>query len=365
MADLERKIADAREHLERPWQDERVDRAAGALEGRRRRRAARRTTLTTLAVVVAAAFGWRFFAPPSGIAIAPGVTAQLVDGGQLRPLAIDDGNASVELVHGGARFTVLAKDDRTLRVQAGDVVLVLRSGRFLVASSSSELHLSVAQGELQVLFNGGTRTIAAGQWASFPLRAPPPPKSSAPLPPTEPAPTAAPPVPATARVAAPAKAVAAPRPSRSWRAAAEQGDFDKAYEELSRSGPQAVRDVPAELLLAADVARLSHHPADAVAPLERVVRDHARDPRAPLAAFTLGRVLLDELGRPQPAAAAFATARSLASDGPLAPDALAREVEAWSRAGDMLHARQRADEYLQRYPKGARINSVRRFGGLE
>jgi hypothetical protein len=56
------------------------------------------------------------------------------------------------------------------------------------------------------------------------------------------------------------------------------------------------------------------------------------DPRAPLAAFTLGRVLLRELARPREAAAAFAQARALAPRGPFVEDALAREVEAWLQA---------------------------------
>jgi transmembrane sensor len=126
-----------------------------------------------------------------------------------------------------------------------------------------------------------------------------------------------------------------------------------------------LRDDAAELLLAADVMRLSHHPAEAVDPLERVVRVHADDPRAPLAAFTLGRVLLDELGQPKAAAAAFAKVQLLAPDGQLTQDALAREAEAWSRAGDMNQARARAREYVARFPEGFHLKSVRRFGGLD
>lgn len=118
-------------------------------------------------------------------------------------------------------------------------------------------------------------------------------------------------------------------------------------------------------MLASDVARLSGHASDAVDPLRRVMRDHASDPRAPLGAFTLGRVLLDELGRPAEAATAFARARSLAPGGPLEEDALAREVEAWSRAGDTNKAREAADLYLATFPSGRRLHSVRRFGGLE
>ncbi|MEO7092617.1 MAG: hypothetical protein ABI175_05150, partial [Polyangiales bacterium] len=89
------------------------------------------------------------------------------------------------------------------------------------------------------------------------------------------------------------------------------------------------------------------------------------DPRAPLAAFTLGRVLLEELGQPGQAAEAFAKARALGGAGPLAEDALAREVEAWWRAGATDKAHERAEEYVKVYPKGLRIRSVRKYGGLE
>jgi len=48
----------------------------------------------------------------------------------------------------------------------------------------------------------------------------------------------------------------------------------------------------------------------------------------------------------------------------LAEDALAREVEAWSRAGETETARVQALIYSQRYPQGRRVHAVRRFGGL-
>ena len=92
---------------------------------------------------------------------------------------------------------------------------------------------------------------------------------------------------------------------------------------------------------------------------------HSDDPRAALAAFTLGRVLLDELGRPREAQDAFSRARSLAPAAPLAEDALAREVEAASRAGDVARARALAVEYEVAYPAGTRLRAVRRHGGLE
>src|SRR2546430_2117926 len=85
----------------------------------------------------------------------------------------------------------------------------------------------------------------------------------------------------------------------------------------------------------------------------------SRCPRAPLAAFSLGRVHLEKVGAPRDAAQAFARARELAPDGPLAEGALAREVEAWARAGETEVARQRALSYARRYPGGRRARAVR------
>src|SRR5258705_1579162 len=148
-----------------------------------------------------------------------------------------------------------------------------------------------------------------------------------------------------------------------WRPLAESGRYDEAHAALKKAGPNAVRDETADLLLAADAARLGGYPSEAVPYLERVVRAHATDPRSSLASFTLGRVLLDELGRPREAADAFARARK--AGGPLAEDALAREVEAASRAGDPTRGRELAREYQTLYPKGRRAKAVARFGGLD
>ncbi|HZJ65392.1 MAG TPA: hypothetical protein VFD36_17900, partial [Kofleriaceae bacterium] len=155
----------------------------------------------------------------------------------------------------------------------------------------------------------------------------------------------------------------APAQSSTWRDDASRGDYPAAWAELARTG--ASTDTMTDLLLAADVARMSGHAGAAVASLARSLELHADDARAPLAAFTLGRVQLEDLGAPRAAALAFARAIELAPEGPLAEDALAREVEAWSRAGETEIARARALTYTQRYPDGRRARAVRRFGGLE
>jgi TolA-binding protein len=119
-----------------------------------------------------------------------------------------------------------------------------------------------------------------------------------------------------------------------------------------------------DLLLAADVARGSGHAGEAVPFLERAITMHNSDTRTAVAAFTLGRVLQTDLNDPAGAAAAFARVRATAPKGPLVEDALAREVESRSQAGDKIRARALAEEYLKTWPSGARLRMVRHYGGL-
>jgi transmembrane sensor len=116
----------------------------------------------------------------------------------------------------------------------------------------------------------------------------------------------------------------------------------------------------ADLLELADVARLSGHPAEAVSPLERVLREHAGDPAAPLAAFALGRLQLDALGRPDRAAEALERALALGVARSLEDDVRARLVEALARSGRRDAMRAAATEYLRRFPDGRRAAAVRR-----
>jgi transmembrane sensor len=150
----------------------------------------------------------------------------------------------------------------------------------------------------------------------------------------------------------------------SWRSLSQSGQYDAAFKSLS-SVPQTVVNDPAALMDAADAARLSGHPNDAVKYLKRVLNEHAQSPVAPLAAFTLGRVYLDRLGQPDRAAETFELARKLAPTGSLAQDALAREVEALSKGGNAQKAYLRAQEYLKTYPEGRRARAVQLYGGLE
>ena len=149
-----------------------------------------------------------------------------------------------------------------------------------------------------------------------------------------------------------------------WLGLAESGAHDQAWSALDGGGHVDRRD-PEALMAAADVARLTGHPKAAVGWLDVVIDNHRHSPLAPLAAFSKGRLLLEHLGDPSRAATAFALARDLGPAGPLAQDALAREVEALAKASDEATARARATLYVERYPDGQRLRSVRRWGGLD
>jgi transmembrane sensor len=129
--------------------------------------------------------------------------------------------------------------------------------------------------------------------------------------------------------------------------------------------PNAASDETGALLQASEDARRNGNPQAAATVLRKLLDRHPHDPRASYAAFILGRVLLEELHRPRDAAAAFARVEALDAKTPLVEDALAREVESWSRAGDLAKARERAGLFLSRYPNGSRADEVRRYSRME
>lgn len=204
--------------------------------------------------------------------------------------------------------------------------------------------MAVERGAVRVEWQGGEAQLAAGQSGIYP-----------PL----------------ASAATSAKAGSSAEPAldlagdvadkaATWRGLAKRGAYSDAYRALAPVATKGVRDEPSDLMLAADVARLSFHPADATRYLSRVATGFPGDKRAPLAAFTLGRVLLEDLGQPARAADAFRRAQQLAPRGPLASDALAREVEAARRSGQHERAKQVALRYVELYPDGPQAERLRK-----
>jgi transmembrane sensor len=339
----------------------------------RRRRVFASIDLLVAAACVMLAFAFRqvrarpdFFSTGStlaavrSVAFLDGSLAELSD----REAELRVEHESVERVvtslKGAARFDIVPNAARAFEVRTRDVRVRVLGTRFAVQElGGGQTKISVDRGKVQVEWLGGSHTLAAGESGVFP-----PPVADHDLAArlAAPEPELAPPA-AREPLAALPKAPRAEAPAQSWRDYAWKGDYDRAYVDLNQRGKGAVRDEPADLMLAADVARLSSHPSEAVAPLRKLCDAYPNDKRAPVAAFTLGRVLLDDLGRASEAAAVFEKARVLWPSGPLAEDALAREVEAWKRAGNADRVRALADQYLRQYPEGRHAAALRKIAG--
>jgi transmembrane sensor len=365
MSELSRKIEAARSHVDRELSSHQVDGQVVRAKQRRQRQVRRRRVSALAMVGVLGATLWLYSRPRHSVVFEDGSTADRLD--ETSAFQMKEASAHrtvIQISRGGGRFEVARNPERVFRVEAGDVAVEVLGTRFSVERLDEQVRVAVERGRVQVLSGLGRSELGAGETELFPLHPsldkPPEPEPLIPVVAVEPQ---EPEAPRAVRAPPPTKPRAANRVS--WRASAERGDYHQAWAQLHQPGAEAVRDLAEELLLAADVARLSNHSSEAVPLLEKMVKDHRKDPRAQLAAFTLGRVLLEELGRPHEAADAFSTARSLNPTGPMGNDALAREVEAWSRAGDREHARSRAEEYVRMYPQGAQLQMVRRLGGLQ
>ncbi len=350
------RLDDALARVRPDWGTERTDAAWDGMAGKRRRRALRRGAagVAATAAVAGAVYLWWArgsdstetvaqpapapeLAPPQppdptpAPTPAPEALAAVVEqeaDADLEVMQFEPDYLGARLDRGKARFK---KSHRKVEVTAGPARVIARASDFSVARYRDATEVWAITGPVDVLLDERTHRLAPGEHRRF---ADPIDRGGA-------------------RTEVPA--------AGDWRALARDGHFADAYQLLHR-GERQVKI--ADLLLAADVYRLSGHPAEAIAPLQTVATEHSGDPRAPLAAFTLGRILLDDLGRPAAAARAFRRAGEVDPDGTMAEDALAREVEAWSKAGDDARAREAAERYLAKYPRGHRLRAVKQYGGL-
>jgi len=235
------------------------------------------------------------------------------------------------LGRGRARFDVVPSPKRVFSVQAGDVTVTVLGTAFTVERVADRIGVTVERGTVRVDWKIGTRLLHKGESGWFP-----------PL-----------------LVDSGGEGVAARPPVLAQTVSTKKDTAGK------RVAAGKIAETAEALLAEADAERLAGHGEQGAAILWRLLRQHPHDARAPLAAFTLGRLLLMELGRPREAAEAFAQVRALAPRGTFAEDALAREVEAWKRAGDADKVRERAGEYVKNYPGGRRLNTVRILGEIE
>ena len=356
-----RQLQGLKRHLEAEFSDRDVERLVhGGLERRQRRRI-RRTLATGLIVGAMSTAIAVLFLPwvgsgvfgTSSVPVAPIESSRpvvekppalevvsLSDESRVVPL-LRDTQFTVEedapervrlrLDRGRARFEVTRRPRRSFSVRTGEVTVSVVGTTFAIEVVADRVGVSVEHGAVEVDWGVGRKRLLANESGWFP-----------PL-------------------------------VMSGQAQGAEPEGEEPSSDVSvkptlsvpSAGPSRAPAFTAQQLLAeVDAARSRNQPERAVELLREILREHPSDPRAPLAAFTLGRMLLTELGRPREAAAAFHEVRKKGSAGQFAEDALAREVEAWSRAAEPGRARVLAGMYLERYPSGRHARRVKSLSGL-
>jgi transmembrane sensor len=267
------------------------------------------------------------------ITFADGSRIALDAGAEVVPTRNDRREIALRLTRGAAHVSVTPGGPRRWRFDCGLATVEVIGTVFSLDRSEAGVRVAVARGHVHVTAHDGrTWDLLASHdaWVAAP---------------------AAPVAQAEATEAVPPSAIAGstePRPvdvvvprareprSTRWTELAVDQAYDRAYEALGDEGAEDELDLasPRELLLLADVARLSGHPAEAVAPLERLVSLHADAPEAALAAVVLGRVQQDALHAPDAAARAFEQAEALGVPVSLAADVRARLALAYLALGD-------------------------------
>jgi transmembrane sensor len=291
---------------------------------------------------------------------------RLARGARIEPLLSSGSRFELLLARGEAEFSVTPGGPRRWIIEAGLARVEVVGTQFRVARVAAadgrgegQVRVSVSHGIVLVRgpsVPGLVQRLTAGQVLEVTPAAPAAPVEAAATPAPAPAAEAVA-LPEIALSAGPAPRMAKPRAAAPavWRTHVSEGRFAEAYATLgpARFKQEIAAANSADALLSlADAARLSGHPGDAVAPLERVLDDFTQSPSAALAAFTLGRVQLDQLNAPKQAAAAFERAILMHPPSAILADCHARLVEAYARGGDVAAAQRAAARYRTLFPTG-------------
>ena len=290
-------------------------------------------------------------ATPGGVVLSmsDGSRIELAAGARFTPLESTGTSFVAILERGSAHFEVRPGGPRRWQIECGLATVEVVGTGFDCARAAGRLDVSVQHGA--VLVRGErvpdrARRLAAGETLEV-LDAPAPAETTS-------SPAGSSEAPAATAVAAAPRRDQVAEDAGAWRELARGGHHREAFSALGAQGllRETKRRGVADLLVLADVARLSGHAAEAVAPLQRILRGFPGDPQAPLAALALGRLELDTLNRPAKAATALNLALSLGVPQSLREDVRTRLVEAYARAGNRAAARAAAAAYLREYPDG-------------
>jgi transmembrane sensor len=308
-------------------------------------------------------------APAAGtvaVKFSEGSSFLLQSGGRARVLTtegrgarvlIDSGEMDVDIAHSELR-------PGRWRFEAGPFHVQVTGTRFRLAWQPASQRFALATKEGRVIVSGScmgaTQAIAAGEsvdlscptfqsGAAAALAEPAPGGDS-----TEPRTAEEPPHAEPAALKPMSKLppwrerIAAGRLTEGLRAA-EQAGFARVCQEASLK----------ELVALAGAARLSGRTARATEALRAIRQRFPQTMDASTAAFTLGRIAFEQRDAYEEAAYWFGTYLTEQPTGPLMGDSVGRLMEARQRAGDLAGARQDAERYLRRFPKGPYASEAR------
>lgn len=286
--------------------------------------------------------------PATETRFSDGSTATAMTAGAILELQKTSENEIVVAAKAGSyRFDIVRNPARQFVVRVADVAVRVLGTQFVVAQANQRVEVRVERGRVEVTWPEGRTELGVGESGWFP------PKAAGAMPEREPL--------AADSTKVSAKAMATTNERSRFIELSRKGDYQAAFSIIDRA-PSLFESSAEDLMMAADAARLSNHPAQAVSYLQRITKEHGADSRAPLAAFTLGRIYMSQLGQPASAARAFAQVRQLAPACALAEDALAREAEALAQAGQTAAAQRQAEAYLKQYPSGRSRERLQQLG---
>jgi transmembrane sensor len=274
------------------------------------------------------------------LALSDGSRIELAPNTRLVPRSVNGRLFAAELAAGSAAFDVVPGGPRRWLITAADVQVSVLGTRFRVERTGLAVNVSVERGVVEVTGPNvphGSRRLFAREQLSIP--------------------------------STPLAVVRAPQPSPPTAAVVTESYPADAQKPDARSQPDAPVSptLPAgrreartadAILAGADAAREAGHPARAAALLTRLIDRYPTDPRAALAAFTLGQLYLEQLASPARAAQAFERAQLFGLPQALAEDGAARLVEAYAKAGQFERAQTAAAAYRAHFPQGPRRHAI-------
>jgi FecR-like protein len=265
------------------------------------------------------------------VTLGDGSSVKLASQSEVRVRGNRSSAISLALSRGELACDVTHREERKFSVLAGDVEVRVVGTKFSVkrtAGPNPRVEVSVARGVVEVVSArrpGVVARVAAGQnWIQDPENA---------VTPLEPSATAGEP-----------SAPSSDAPKR---------DAPSGPASSSPTSPSA-----RELFEKAGESRRAGDAAAAAHAYEELLRLHAGDARASLAAFELGRLRMDRLGDLSGAIVALERAVALHIGPSFREDALARLVSVYASQGNFAACRRAQERYLSSYPAGVHAGAV-------